>query len=373
LSPRVLAVAALAALLLLAGCRLAQTPDGGRAAQPEVAVDIVGSLPEGLDLDAAMAELAVPSVSVALIENGEIAWTRAWGTDVNVTTPFQAASMTKPVTAAGALVLVDRGVMTLDDDVGTWIERWKVDAQEPVNLRGLLSMTAGINVPGYIGYAPGAPLPTLRQILAGQPPANSPPIAIVAPPGSTFAYSGGGYEIVEAAMQAATGVDFSELLRIEVLAPAAMAGSALEQPPGDTLQVIDAGEPLPGGWRVLPERAAGGLWATPADLARFLLALHASWHGEGGLLAPETVRELATRQNGGPYGLGFAVAGEGRSLALHKRGQNVGYQGYMVLFPETGQGAVVMTGSDNGNTLAAAVLLRLGEAYGWPWDGTLAD
>ncbi|MGZ8388080.1 MAG: hypothetical protein ACXW3R_07445, partial [Rhodoplanes sp.] len=45
----------------------------------------------------------------------------------------------------------------------------------PVTLRGLLSMTAGIGVPGYVGYAPEQPLPDLVQILDGAPPANSPP------------------------------------------------------------------------------------------------------------------------------------------------------------------------------------------------------
>jgi hypothetical protein len=84
------------------------------------------------------------------------------------------------------------------------------------------------------------------------------------------------------------------------------------------------------------------------------------------VLRRETLQEVLTRQNGGPYGLGAAIVGDGASLALMKRGQNVGYQGYLILYPATGQGVVVMTGSDNGSTLAASLIARAAKVYGWP-------
>ena len=82
---------------------------------------------------------------------------------------------------------------------------------------------------------------------------------------------------------------------------------------------------------------------------------------------------MFTRQNGGPYGLGGAVSGSGRSLVLMKRGQNVGYQAYLLIFPETDQGMVVMTDSDNGTTLAEALIRRAAIVYRWPSLGELAD
>ena len=54
-------------------------------------------------------------------------------------------------------------------------------------------------------------------------------------------------------------------------------------------------------------------------------------------------------QNGGPCGLGAAVRDSDGSLIVVKRGQNVGYQGYLILLPTEGQGLVVMTNSDNGS------------------------
>jgi hypothetical protein len=82
---------------------------------------------------------------------------------------------------------------------------------------------------------------------------------------------------------------------------------------------------------------------------------------------------MLTSQNGGPYGLGVALDGSGRSLVLMKRGQNMGYQGYMLVFSQTGQGMVVMTGSDNGTTLATALLRRAAVVFHWPPLGPLSD
>jgi hypothetical protein len=75
---------------------------------------------------------------------------------------------------------------------------------------------------------------------------------------------------------------------------------------------------------------------------------------------------MLTRQPPGSYGLGAAVNGGGEELVLMKRGQNVGYQSYLIMFPLLGKGLVVMTGSDNGTILANALVHRAAQAYGWP-------
>jgi CubicO group peptidase (beta-lactamase class C family) len=174
-------------------------------------------------------------------------------------------------------------------------------------------------------------------------------------------------------VQDAVRKPFAEALQDLVLRPADMADSVFAQPLPDALVPRAAkghhadGSELPGGWHVVPELAAGGLWSTPTDLARLLVEIARAYRGEANpLLDWETARTMLTPQNGGPYGLGGAVRGSGRSLVLMKRGQNVGYQSYMLIFPETGQGIVVMTGSDNGTMLAAALIRRAAAAYGWP-------
>jgi CubicO group peptidase (beta-lactamase class C family) len=343
-----------------------------------------GLVVQNADLAEAMRKLHIPSVDVALIESGRLAWSHVFGTAPD-NAIYQAASLSKLVTAVAALRLVDRGVLDLDRDVNDYLTGWRVPENDftrdhPVTLRQLLSMTAGVGVPGYPGYEPGQKLPTLQQILDGAPPANSPPVRVEAIPGSRYAYSGGGFEIVQALIEATTKVKFQDALQDLLLRPAGMANSYFLQPlPGELVRRAatghDAnGNELPGGWRVVPELAAGGLWTSAMDLAHLSLELERAYRGESGaLLTRATAQAMMTQQNGGPYGLGAAVAGNGASRVLMKRGQNIGYQSYMLLFPETGQVIVVLTGSDNGTTLATALIRRAAAAYQWPLLGPLLD
>jgi CubicO group peptidase (beta-lactamase class C family) len=336
-------------------------------------------------LDQALALLNVPSVSVALIDEGRIAFARAYGKDATPDTLYQAASLSKFVAAIGAMRLVEAGTLKLDGDVNDQLTSWRVpsnslDAAHKVTLRGLLSMTGGIGVPGFLGYEADAPLPALTQILDGAPPASSPPVTVIAIPGSSYHYSGGGYEIAEALMQDVTGKPFPQLMQDLVLGPMGMTDSSFDQPPSTAVASkavsghFSDGKELPGRWHVFPEHAAAGLWSTPTDLAKLLVELADTWQGLTSIfLRRHTLEEMLTPQNGGPYGLRAAVGGDGASLVLMKRGQNVGYQGYLILYPASGQGMVVMTNSDNGSKLAEALIKRAAEAYGWLELPKLAD
>jgi CubicO group peptidase (beta-lactamase class C family) len=376
-------------LTLLAIAVLALSSRPARAIQPsDIERDLVIGVQgeeKHVSLDEAMALLDIPSASIALIDEGSIAYARAYGKGVTPDTVYQAASMSKFVAAVGAMRLVEDGRLALDEDVNRKLTSWKVpsnqfDATHNVTLRGLLSMTGGINVPGFVGYAAGAPLPNLTQILDGAPPANSPPVTVIAFPGSAYRYSGGGYEIAEALMQDVTGKPFPQLMQDLVLGPIAMKASSFDQPPTSALAAKAAsghfgdGREIPGRFHVCPEHAAAGLWSTPTDLAKLLVELADVWQGLSSIfLRRETLEEMLKPQNGGPYGLGAAVSGDGASLVLMKRGQNVGYQGYLILYPAIGQGLVVMTNSDNGSKLAEALVKRAAAAFDWPELPPLAD
>jgi CubicO group peptidase (beta-lactamase class C family) len=262
---------------------------------------------QDVDLAEAMRKLHIPSVDVALIDKGGLAWSHTFGTAPD-NAIYQAASLSKLVTAVAALRLVDGGALDLDRNVNDELTGWRVPENDltrdhPVTLRALLSMTAGIGVPGYLGYGPGQKLPTLQQILAGAPPANSPPVRVEAIPGSRYAYSGGGFEIVQALIEAATKMNFQDALQDLLLRPAEMPNSYFLQPlPGELVRRAAAGhdangDELPGGWRVVPELAAGGLWSSATDLAHLLIALERAYRGEGwALLSQAAARAMMTQQ-----------------------------------------------------------------------------
>jgi CubicO group peptidase (beta-lactamase class C family) len=337
-----------------------------------------------LDLPDALAALNVPSVSVALIDGERLAWTHACGAASELTL-YQAASLSKLVTAVAALRLVDLGLLDLDRSVNEDLVGWRMPdnaltAGHAVTLRGLLSMTAGVGAPGYAGYQPGAPLPTLQQILDGAPPAHSQPVRVDNIPGTHYAYSGGGYEIVQALIESKLFGSFDRAMHELVFSRAGMSSSIFAQPLPMALAGRAArghyadGRELEGGWRIVPELAAGGMWSTASDLAKLLIEIVRAYRGEPSrVISHAAAVDMLTRQNNGPYGLGGAIAGSGESLVLMKRGQNVGYQGYMLIFPETGQGIVVLSDSDNGTELATAIIRRAATLYRWPPLGELAD
>jgi CubicO group peptidase (beta-lactamase class C family) len=374
-------------LALLYGVSLFAGATAARAVEPtEIEQGLVlegRSTP--VSLEEAMPILNVPSVSLALIDADKIAFARAYGDGVSTETLYQAASLSKFVTAVGVMRLVGAGQIALDADVGTRFTSWRIpdndlDKDHPVTLRGLLSMTGGIGVPGFAGYAVGQPLPDLKQILDGTPPANSPPVTVVAVPGSRYLYSGGGYQIVEALVQDIAHAPFPEVMDDLVFEAGDMTRSTFAQPLPEHREAEAAtghfgdGKQVPGGWRIVPEHAAGGLWSTPTELANLLILIGRAWRGESRLfLTPETAREMLKRQNSGPYGLGAAIADDDGAPVVLKRGQNVGYQAYLVLLPGRGQGLVVMTNSDNGSVLAEALIRRAAKLYGWQLPEVLPD
>ena len=235
-----------------------------------------------------MARYSVPGVSIAVVNNFEIEWAKGYGVlevggddPVTPETLFQAASVGKSVVSAAVLRLVELGRLDLDQDVNDRLTSWKVPeseftARERVTLRRLLSHSAGTTVHGYQGYSQGQALPTLQQVLDGEFPANSPPIRVLAVPGTEHAYSNGGYVIAQQTIMDITGEPFPQTMMELVLEPAGMVRSTFEVPLPDGLADRAArghwsdGQMIAGGWHAYPEMGTGAsLWSTPSDLARF--------------------------------------------------------------------------------------------------------
>lgn len=327
-----------------------------------------------------MARWNTPGVSVAVMENGRIVWARGYGVleagkpgAVTAETRFQAASISKPVAATRALQLVEQGRLSLDVDVNSVLRAWKLPdspltAGAPVTLRRLLSHTGGTTVHGFPGYAQGAALPTLVQVLGGTTPANTGPVVVDLKPGGTWRYSGGGYQIVQLMIEEAGRRSFAEQVTAGVLRPAGMAHSGYGPPSqgGFAYGHDGYGKVIPGGWHAYPEAAAAGLWTTPSDLLRFGHSLGRAWKGDRGqVLKPETAKMMLTPVMGG-YGLGPGVEGEGRDLRISHGGSNEGYMAYWVSWPGRGAGVAVMTNGDQGNRVMMEIVRAVARVYDLP-------
>jgi CubicO group peptidase (beta-lactamase class C family) len=347
-------------------------------------IAIKGQAPVRWKLAEQMAQSHVPGISIAVIENGQIAWARGYGvkesgtTDsVTMSTLFEAQSISKAVTATAILVLVNSGRLSLDENPNTYLKSWKLpyneyQAHEKVTLRRILSHSSGLNVGGFAGYRTGEPLPSLLQILNGEKPANNPAIRVEFTPGSQFRYSGGGAEVMQQLLMDVTGQPFPELMKRLVLSPTGMTLSTYQQPLpevrwGEAARGHDGeGAMLRGKWPIQPEMAAGGLWTTPTDLAKWALEITRAWKGEQNDLFPRRIAiEMLTVQKA-PYGLGVEVQGSGPSLEFSHAGSNVGFRAQLMMFPAVGKGAVIMANGDRADWVIGNLITSIASEYGWP-------
>jgi CubicO group peptidase (beta-lactamase class C family) len=198
-------------------------------------------------------------------------------------------------------------------------------------------------------------------------------VVIARAPGSVRAYSGGGCQIGQVVLEDATAQPFGDLVEALVLRPPGMEHSAFWQPPkaSEMAQLAIAydrnGREVPGDWHVYPEFAAAGLWSTPSDLARLIVAMANAAKGDKTTLFGERgLGEFLTSADNLGYGLGVALAGSARHRVAMKRGNNLGFRGGLVACPGSGQGAVVMTNGDGGEPVVDAVLDALARRCKWP-------
>ena len=343
-----------------------------------------GEPPVRMRLPDRMRFYKTPAVSIAVINNGRIEWARGYGVLeagskelVTSTTLFQAASISKSLTAMLALRLVEQGKLDLDSDVNKHLVSWKIPENEltreqKVTLRRLLAHTAGVTVPGFLGYPVDEAVPTLHQILEGEKPANSAPVRVDLTPGAKFRYAGGGYVILQQLMMDVTSMTFPELMQKTVLQKLHMKDSNFQQPLSPDLISRAAaghlpnGEEIKGKWFVLPELAPAGLWTTPTDLARFVIEVQKSRLGKSNkVLSTASINLMLTPQIDN-VGLGVFVDGQGSSARFSFGGANVGYKCRMVGYLNSGQGVVVMTNSENGAELINEIIRSVAAEYGWP-------
>ena len=239
-----------------------------------------------------MLAYGVPGLSIAVVDRGKIAWAKGYGVAdsasgrlVTTLSLFQAASISKPISALGVLVLAKEGRLRLDESINEALKNWKIPQNEftgrqPVTVRMLLNHTAGLehaDSDSYVPFSDGDTLPSMLQILKGEAPSRSGPVRVVSLPGSAFAYSGAGYEVLQQLVVDVSGRPFEQYMQDEVLAPIGMTNSTFAQPLPQSLRALAAtgyyagGAPLPGRFRVSPELTVAGLWTTPTDIATYII------------------------------------------------------------------------------------------------------
>lgn len=337
---------------------------------------------DGYTLTELMRRFHVPGVSIAVVRDFKIDWAKAYGVadvetnqPVETTTLFQAASISKPITAMAALKLVAQGRFSLDDDINTMLKSWHVSNTgfPPVTPRSLMSHTSGADDGfGFPGYDPAAPRPTLVQLLNGEKPSITGPVLFTRPPYKAYKYSGGGVEVMQLALGDLTHQPFAEMMRSLVLDPLEMRDSSYEQPPAPeraahTARAHDGqGKSMGAKWHVYPEQAAAGLWTTPSDLARFLIEVQRAIRGpKGAVLSQQSATSMIAPVGVGLFAVGLEIEKRGEGWYFTHSGGNWGFNCDLLGHVRKGYGVAIMINTGNASAVINEIEARVAAAYHW--------
>lgn len=231
-------------------------------------------------------EQQIPGLAAGLVHRGVLVATRGWGKRAlgsgavpDEHTPFRIASMTKSFTASAVLLLRDRGLLRLDDEIREHLPWFRQEVAGPrVCVRDLLTMNAGLPTDDPWGdRQEDLPYAQFEKLVANG-------LSFLRPPRIGFEYSNTGYAVLGRLITAASGVDYREFVSRELLNPLGMTSTGFDEPgaPGRAVGYVE----WPDGLHEVPATdsgsysAMGGLLSTVSDLARWVSGFWRTWHDD---------------------------------------------------------------------------------------------
>ncbi|MGW2047297.1 amino acid adenylation domain-containing protein [Streptomyces sp. NPDC001858] len=330
--------------------------------------------PDGEELVEVLGRHRVPGVGAAVVRNGRLQaiWAdgeihRGQPARLTDSTLFQAGSVAKHVTALLALLMVQEGLLDLDQDVNRYLDRWQVPGAPghgAPSLRALLSHTAGLEVAPGRAFDPEGPMPSLEELLGGKP--ERPPVLRTdAVHIGRYRYANTGYSVVQQVLENVGGKPLEDLARERLFTPLGLHGTVFSaRPPADRHTVAVGhdrrGLPLPGRWRVTPELAGAGLWSTPRDLAVLEAEIWRAAVGEDPvLLGTDLAKAMIHPVAQGVYGLGTMLRDTAGAKWFGHIGEPTGARSFSFLDAEDGSGFVLMLNSESATAAVRDLLGRL--------------
>ena len=311
-----------------------------------------------------MRRLAVPGVSLAIVEGDQIVHLRGFGRahpDGGAplpTTPFPIASVTKSFTAVAVMQLVEAGKIRLDDPVQHYLPWFRVadpQASAQMTVRHLLNQTGGL--PTSSGELAAADFDDSPGAAERQARALS-TLVLARPAGSAYEYSNSNYQLLGLIIEIASGESYADYIRDHILDPLDMSHTTTS-PAMAKQNGLAVGHQY---WFMMPfaasinslapgSLAGGGLFSTSADMAHYLIALlNGGCYGNTQILSPAGIAELHrgvgdVRFMGrtfGQYGMGWFVNNIAETRLVWHGGTLPDFAAYVALLPEQKKGFVLL-------------------------------
>ncbi|NHM34005.1 serine hydrolase domain-containing protein [Neobacillus terrae] len=310
----------------------------------------------------------VRGLGIAVINNARISMAEHYGDleaittkSVNSSTIFSACSISKFLTGMLVMLLIEKGLVELDEDINKKLKSWKVPdnkftENKNVTLRNLLCHQSGIIDPdeSFTQLKSNDGIPTMVDLLNGKSPYCKVPIEVQYEPERNFQYSDAGYCIIQLLIEDVTGKSFEDIAGELIFHPLEMYNSPFSIPEKERKNFScghdKSGELVDGKYPLYPYPAASGLWSTPTDLSILVIELINSLKGKSKTgLSLSKAKEMITAQGCKEWtGLGVFLDDSKGKLEISSLGWGVGFQCMMVAYPFLENGLVIMTNTDLG-------------------------
>lgn len=336
----------------------------------------------------------VHGLAVTVFNDNEAAYQNTFGyknykeaLPLSDSTNMYGASLSKAVFSFLVMKFVEDGIIDLDTPLESYLPK-KIHEYEPltrwhddfsdlkddslyhrITARMCLSHTTGF--PNWRWFEPDQKLRVTFE------------------PGSKYSYSGEGFVYLQVVLEKLLGKNLEELAREQIFIPLKMDRSGYQWDTSFENNFAfghDASGALYHKDTDNEPRAGSTLETTPADYSRFLEAVlqrkllsEKSWNELFSTqIRIHSVKQFYPAEGIDPdlynhlklgYGLGWGVLETPRGTGVFKEGHGDGFQHYSILFPAAGKGILIMTNSDNGESIFKELLeVAIGDTYTpWQW------
>lgn len=304
-------------------------------------------------------ELQVPSIAVAVARDGQIIWEEAFGwadrenrIPATPHTMYSLASISKPITATGLMILKERGKIDLDRPINDYLGEAKIKVRvgnpADATVRRVLNHTSGLPLHYQFFYV-DEPYrrPSMDETILRYGNA-------VTAPGDRCNYSNLGYGVIDYVISRVSGKSYADFMKTEVFLPLGLAHMSVDIGLGlEKYQAVRYGtDGLPIPFYDFDHLGGSAIYASAHDLVRFgMFHLKAHLPDQKAIISDESIEEMhkptADLAPGQGYGIGWITENRsGHHVVLHTGGMG-GVSTILGLFPDDKVVIAVMTNSSS--------------------------
>jgi CubicO group peptidase (beta-lactamase class C family) len=321
-------------------------------------------LTDSLKIEQQLEKYKLPGFSVVVFENYQIVYSHQFGVKsanspekIDENTAFSTASISKPITALLCYLLEEKGLINLDNPIDQSLKRWhlpksKFTENNSPTWRQFLNHTAGTTQDGFEDHYEGEKIPTLKESLLGKIPRYDKEIEFLFTPGTSWQYSGGGYTIIQMALEDTFNRPIAELAKEYIFSPLGLKNTTMIQPNEkgfltNVALVHDKdGKVIKTGLPITPQVGPSGMWTTPKELALIAIEIQNALRNKNNKVISYNVAKKVTEVSALKNAVGGWSYGWQKSFGYNN------YDWFACNGSNTGVGGNVMGTMKDGNGFA---------------------